>query len=302
MSRPQLLLEAKILNNLNGTEGFTKVLWSGTELGYNFVAIELLGKNLDSLFESQNKKFSVKTVLLLVEQMLTRIEELHAHGYIHRDLKPENWLMGVGENEKKLYLIDFGLSKRYRNDKTHQHIPFRDDCNLTGTARYCSINAHHSEQSRRDDLESLGYILVYFLKGKLPWQGISRGVPSGHMSIIEQTKIHTSLDTLCSELPIELSKYIDYCRSLDFKDKPDYKFLHRLFQKLAGKIHIQYDSIYDWDQNGLSPIPPLIDNNNQLRSVHSNEKNDSTTTNATSFDEDELCDKCPLCLWRSIYI
>lgn len=146
--------------------------------------------------------------------------------------------MGTGTNSDLLYLIDFGLSKRYRNQRTHQHIPFREDCNLTGTARYCSINAHHTEQSRRDDLESLGYILIYFLKGHLPWQGISRGVPTGHMSIIEQTKINTSVDSLCSDLPVEFKKYIEYCRSLEFQTKPDYKYLRRIFQKLALKTDI----------------------------------------------------------------
>lgn len=89
MSRPQLRGEGKFLANLDGCKGFTKVLWNGSEMGYNFLAMDLLGQSLDSLFEKNNKKFSLKTVLLLVDQMLTRIEELHEHDYIHRDLKPE---------------------------------------------------------------------------------------------------------------------------------------------------------------------------------------------------------------------
>lgn len=219
--------------------------------------------------------------------------------------------MGTGTNSDLLYLIDFGLSKRYRNQRTHQHIPFREDCNLTGTARYCSINAHHTEQSRRDDLESLGYILIYFLKGHLPWQGISRGVPTGHMSIIEQTKINTSVDSLCSDLPVEFKKYIEYCRSLEFQTKPDYKYLRRIFQKLALKNGYKYDDIYDWSESGKKPVThPSINNMLQTLPVMSsnNNNNDGNNNNGDGnegnqpFDEDELCDKCPLCLWRSIFI
>lgn len=208
--------------------------------------MELLGNTLDALFEKQNKKFSLKTVLLIVDQMLQRIKVLHEHSFIHRDIKPENWMFGQGEQSDTLYIIDFGLSKQYRNPLTQEHIPYREDCNLTGTARYCSINAHSGEQSRRDDLEAIGYLLVYFMKGSLPWQGLPRNHQIPQMKLIEQKKRSIPLEDLCRDLPDTFRQYIEYCRNLDFKSKPDYRYLKKLFHKLADSQNIVYDNIYDW--------------------------------------------------------
>jgi serine/threonine protein kinase len=115
----------------------------------------------------------MKTVLMIADQLIQRIEYMHSKSYIHRDIKPENFLLGLGKKSNIIYIIDFGLSKKYRDTKTLQHIPYRENKNLTGTARYASINAHLGiEQSRRDDLEAVGYVLIYLAKGFLPWQGI----------------------------------------------------------------------------------------------------------------------------------
>lgn len=101
---------------------------------------------------------------------LGTIARLHAKNFVHRDIKPENFLMGLGKKSHIVHMIDFGLAKRYRDGKTHQHIPYKENKNLTGTARYASVNAHLGiEQSRRDDLESIGYVLVYLANGNLPW-------------------------------------------------------------------------------------------------------------------------------------
>lgn len=239
-------MEVKIYDELKGNSGVPTVYYTGQQYNYNILVMELLGKNLDSVFEECKKKFNLKTILLLFDQMLDRIELLHEHGFVYRDIKPENFMFGNNDKKDILYLIDFGLSKRYRSQLTRQHIPYREESTLTGTARYCSINAHSGEQSRRDDLEAIGYLLVYFMKGSLPWQGLPRNHQIPQMKLIEQKKRSIPLEDLCRDLPDTFRQYIEYCRNLDFKSKPDYRYLKKLFHKLADSQNIVYDNIYDW--------------------------------------------------------
>ena len=136
------------------------------------MVIELLGPSLEDLFNFCGRKQSLKSTLLLADMLLQRIETMHRKGYIHRDLKPENILMGLEDQASTLFLIDYGLAKKWR-DESGKHIPMREGKSLTGTARYASANTHLGlEQSRRDDLEGAGYVLLYLLKGELPWQGL----------------------------------------------------------------------------------------------------------------------------------
>ena len=155
--------------------------------------------------------------------------------------------MGLGKRAGQVYMIDFGLAKKYRDPKTHQHIPYRDKKSLTGTARYASINTHLGiEQSRRDDLESLGYVLMYFNRGSLPWQGLRANTKKQKYQRISEKKMSVTIDELCKGFPDEFKMYISYCRSLRFEEKPDYSYLKRLLKELCFRENFQYDNVFDW--------------------------------------------------------
>ena len=221
--------------------------WYGFEGDYNVMVMDLLGPSLEDLFNYCSRKFSVKTVLMLADQMISRVEYVHLKNFIHRDIKPDNFLMGLHKKGNQVNLIDFGLAKKYRDPKTHQHIPYRENKNLTGTARYASINTHLGiEQSRRDDLESLGYVFMYFLRGSLPWQGLKANTKKQKYEKISEKKIATPVEVLVKGYPIEFGTYLNYCRQLRFDDKPDYAYLRKLFRDLFFREGFQYDLIFDW--------------------------------------------------------
>ena len=228
--------------------GVPNVRWYGTEGDYNVMVIDLLGKSLEDLFNECNRRFSLKTTLMLVDQMLCRLEMVHAKCYIHRDIKPDNFLMGRGIYRHLMHVIDFGLAKLFRDPRTHRHIPYKEGKNLTGTARYASVNTHMGiEQARRDDLESIGYIMVYFLKGALPWQGLKAATKKQKYEKIMEKKVSTTLEQLCKNLPIEIRLYFEHVKSLGFEDRPDYDYLKRLFRELFFRKGFTYDNVYDWD-------------------------------------------------------
>ena len=176
-----------------------------------------------------------------------RIEYVHNKNFIHRDIKPDNFLMGIGRHCNKLFLIDYGLAKKFRDNRTRQHIPYREDKNLTGTARYASINAHLGiEQSRRDDMESLGYVLMYFNRGSLPWQGLKAATKKQKYEKISEKKMSTPVEVLCKGFPAEFAMYLNYCRGLRFEEAPDYMYLRQLFRILFRTLNHQYDYTFDW--------------------------------------------------------
>ncbi|XP_043830884.1 casein kinase I-like [Dromiciops gliroides] len=247
---PQLLYESKVYRILQGGVGIPHMRWFGQEKSYNVLVMDLLGPSLEDLFNYCSRKFSLKTVVMLADQMITRIEYLHSKNFIHRDIKPDNFLMGMGRHRNKLFLIDFGLAKKYRDGKTKQHIQYRDDKHLTGTARYASINAHLGvEQSRRDDLESLGYVLMYFNRTSLPWQGLRGASKMQKYEKISEKKMTTPIETLCKGFPPEFAIYLNYCRSLRFEETPDYSYLRQLFSLLFRSLaqpHQEGDYTFDW--------------------------------------------------------
>ena len=139
---PLLKYEARAYKSLAGGVGIPFVCWFGTEFGYNAMVLDLLGPSLGDLFNFCNRKFSLKTILLLANQLISQIEYIHAKSLIHHDIKPDNFLMGIGKHGNQVNVIDFGLAKAYCDPKMHFHIPYCENRNLTGTAQYTSINTH----------------------------------------------------------------------------------------------------------------------------------------------------------------
>lgn len=254
---PQLEIEHRLYQKFAGSPNFPKVYYYGVEEGYKIMVMDLLGKSIEDYCSKLRHRFSLKTVLMLADQMLSAVEYMHKLSLIHRDIKPDNFMMGAGANSSNLYIIDFGLSKEFQNPITHSHIPFRQKLNLTGTARYASINAlSGNEQSRRDDLESLGYMFVYMLKGSLPWQGLPAKTSAQKYQRILDVKTNTSIDLLCHGIPQAFAQYLHAVRSLEFEEEPKYSEYRKIFRKLFMESGFEYDSLYDWSLS--VPRPPRV--------------------------------------------
>lgn len=250
---PQLRHEYKVYRELANCPGFCNVYHFGTQDNYNVMVMDLLGPSLEDLFNRCNRRFSLKTVLQIADQMLERIDTLHSRHLIHRDIKPANFVVGVVDNISTVFCVDFGLSKRYRHPKTLQHIPHRDGRSLTGTPRYASINNHLGvEQSRRDDLESVGYVLIYFLKGTLPWQGLKAKNAQKKYRLIMEKKQQVSIAQLCQGCPSQFAEFLAYTRSLKFDAKPDIPYVRKLFRDLYhAQGFASVGKLWDWDNLDL---------------------------------------------------
>ncbi|KAF9764832.1 putative casein kinase I like protein [Nosema granulosis] len=222
---------------------FGKILYNNVYA--NCLAMELLGASLEQLFNRCDKKFSLRTVCMISIKMIENVEYLHHKNFVHRDIKPDNFVFD--RDSVNLYLIDYGLAKLYRDTNTLAHNEIKLGKSLTGTARYASIHTHQGvEQSRRDDLEGIGYCLIYFLNGRLPWQGLRAESKQEKYDAIRKKKESLKIWELCANLPHEMYMYMFYVRNLGYEDPPNYEYLKELFNGLLRKNGWRHNDEYDW--------------------------------------------------------
>lgn len=238
-----LIDEAKVYKRISNKEkGIAEMKIIKTK-DKKIISMDLLGPSLEKLL-SKHKKFGMKTIISLAISMIDIMKHIHSCGYIHRDIKPDNFVI---ENEKsnKIFCIDFGLAKKYQR-KNGEHIEFSTHKKFCGTARYASIAAHkQQEQCRKDDLESIAYILIYMFKGKLPWQGIKHKDKKERYRLIGQKKEQISEDELCSGMTKEFVIFLKYVKNLDFGEKPHYSALKNMFIQLYKSRNYKNDKL-EW--------------------------------------------------------
>ena len=245
--RTLLKNESNIMMYLKG-KGIPKIEKYIEEENYSIMIMELLGKSLETLMkETDEKKFSLKTIGLLGQELIPVFKFIHDKNIIHRDIKPDNISVGY-DDPCQIYFLDFGLAKKYRSSKTKAHNPMIKHAKLTGTARYASINALAGwEQSRRDDLESFGYVLAYLSLGGLPWMGIQAKNKEEKYAKILNVKKEISTEKLLKNGPQELIAYLNYCKGMAYEQEPDYHYLTQLFKDLILKtLNDSIDYRYDW--------------------------------------------------------
>ncbi|EGR32425.1 protein kinase domain protein [Ichthyophthirius multifiliis] len=286
-----LIKEIKLMYLLKEEEGFPQIIGYGKTSSFNYAIMTFLGKNLSQISAKCGNKLSLYSTIQVGLQLLDRIECFHKYGLIHRDIKPENIVIGNEEQYEKIFLLDFGLAKFYR-DKQKVHIPYVNKKGMIGTARFASINAHNGiEQSRRDDLESFGYTLVYILRGKLAWQCTNLGKSRNEKyQRIKEIKENITLEKLCEGCPKEFQSFFQLIRNLKFTEEPQYDVYREIFRSCLINRKNQDNNRLDWEnlpeyrrnkntsiilqnnnlQNSLINFPVLNNNNNNINAIKLN--------------------------------
>jgi serine/threonine protein kinase len=242
--------EAFFLFNLKGL-GIPKVISFGKSTQFIILIEELLGLALiDLMLNKKYKNNRLKSICMIALQIIDRLEFIHSKNIIHRDIKPDNFVIGRNENNKIIYLIDFGFARKYRSSRTGKHIKFKKTGMLLGSLNCMSINANKAlEQSRRDDLESVGYMLILLAKLYLPWLELCKLKTMDNLTKLKKVlelKIATTPEQLCKGLPEEFIKYIQYCKKLKFEEDPDYNYLRSLFTSVLMKNNLKNDYNFFW--------------------------------------------------------
>jgi casein kinase I family protein HRR25 len=246
-----LLEEVKVYNSLNKKSQGNQVGIANMKVIKNkdkkIIVMDLLGESLESLLRI-HKKLRLKSIILLSIQLIDTMKYIHSCGWIHRDIKADNFVIGY-DNPNKIYCIDFGLAKKYtKRGSDNEHIKFNKNYKFCGTARYASLAAHAGhEQSRKDDLEAIGYLLIYLFRGSLPWQNIKHKDKKEKYRLIEEKKKNITDEDLCDKLPKEFLVYMKYVKNLDFDEKPHYTALRRMFQKLYNSKGYMLEK-FEWQK------------------------------------------------------
>ena len=237
--------EAYILYSLKGF-GIPQVITYGQNIKYNILIQELLGKSIDKIFFEKNRNFSMKDCCMIGLQILDRLEYVHSKYIIHRDIKADNFLVGLN-NTSIIYIIDFGLAKQYKSRKTGKHVKYTINKKWSGTSRFASANTLRGvEPSRRDDLESFCYLLLYLMKGSLPWDYINEESEINEILLIYKMKQYMTPEMLFYDLPKQMANFYRYCKNLDFDEKPNYKYLRSLLLSILNHMGEQNDLHFCW--------------------------------------------------------
>ena len=260
---PQLSAESTVYSHLAGCVNVPKVYYFGTEIKTCALVMEYLGKSLDDLLQVCGGKFTLKTVLMLADQMLSSIEFIHRMNYIHGDVKPGNFLMGTGNRKNQVYVIDFGMSRFYRDPHQHTHIRFTETRLFSGTARFSSACALMGrEQSRRDDMEALAYVWAFMLNGDLPWMSIKAESLEQQYAKTSTMKADIAPDALFRDHPKQFADYLKKVRQYRFDQEPEYAMFRKMFRDLFIEQGFTLDYNYDWSEKVAdepvttgSPVP-----------------------------------------------
>lgn len=220
------------------------------ENGRNYLVMDLLGRSISDIFKRNDRKFSLKTVMMLGELMLMDLEYFHSHNIIHKDVKPNNFMFGLKEDSKQLFLIDLGFAKKFIQNG--RHIPFKENKGFKGTYRYSSLNSHFGyELSRRDDLESLCYVMLYLVKGVLPWQNLYGLDKNDKVEKIKKIKLEWPYEKICQDADEVFVDFLKYCRGLKFEEVPDYEYCKELFRNCLRRKGYEFDLKFCWEDENL---------------------------------------------------